>query len=103
MKITATYEDTEENMQNFAMLLGWSPTVNQFNEETHTEETVSNPFTLSEFLTEWANNTFTREISVPTKRQIKQAALQTAKTSEQELDVAVKQNLTVSVESNPTP
>ena len=58
MKITATYEDTIENMTFFATSQGWSE---------------DSEMTIEDFLTDWGTKMLSEQISVPAKRAIEEA------------------------------
>ena len=94
MKINATYEDTEENMIGFAATQGWTETI----VDLDTQEEIANPISLEEFLSTWAQRSLKGLIASPTKRAIKQHALAQAKVAQDELDLAVEENLTVQIE-----
>jgi hypothetical protein len=103
MKINATYEDTEENMVDFAATQGWTPKVSnpepltEENKDTHTTE-IDNPVTLSEFLSTWAQNQLQRLIAEPTKRAIQRQVMVSVRESQAIVDEQVKDNLTVNIE-----
>ena len=105
MKINAIYEDTQENFLFYAKGKGWQEKVMEEQEVTDEEGNtttemveVDNPYTLSDFVTDTANQVLTKELADVMKREIKSQGIASINAQQAQVEEEIKARLSVTVE-----